>query len=361
MKKLNPKKLKKSFPSIKLRRTKSVEERVSDAISTVPKITNETVTEHREDVLSSARKYIYPLQHSKHHIVRISVSIFITVIIAFIAICGLDLYKLQGTSGFIYAITKIFPVPVAKADGRWVSYESYLFELRRNMHYYQTLQQANFSTISGKTQLNNLKKQALNAAVEQTVVDGLAQDNNVSVTNSDINYQMNLVKSENRIGGSDQVFKQVLSQYWGWDESDFKRELKQQLLIQAVVSKLDTATHTRANNALNLLKHGTDFGTLASQVSDDASTKTSGGQYPNPITINDQQVPPIITQQLFMLDPNQISGIVNAGYTLEILKVIDKSGDQLHAAHIQFNFASISKFTNPVLKQHTYHVYITNR
>src|SRR5581483_5309935 len=121
MKKTKRKKLNLSVrkPQI-FKRNKTVEERVSDAISTVPKITNETVTEHREEVLSGARKYIYPLQHSKHRIVRISVFIFIVVILGFFTLCGLDLYKVQGTSGFIYDVTKIFPVPVAKVGGSWV-------------------------------------------------------------------------------------------------------------------------------------------------------------------------------------------------------------------------------------------------
>ena len=39
---------------------KTAEEKVTDALSNVPRITNETVAEHREEVLSSARKYIYP-------------------------------------------------------------------------------------------------------------------------------------------------------------------------------------------------------------------------------------------------------------------------------------------------------------
>src|ERR1700757_4024404 len=57
------------------KRAVPTEEKVSEALSSVPRITNETVAEHREEVLSTARKYIYPLQHSKHHVGRISVSI----------------------------------------------------------------------------------------------------------------------------------------------------------------------------------------------------------------------------------------------------------------------------------------------
>src|SRR5487761_1741013 len=163
MKKPKIKKTKLSKPRSRLfKRATTVEERVSEAISNVPRITNDTVADHREDVLSSARKYIYPLQHSKHRVVRISVSLLVLVVISFFAICALDLYKFQGTSGFIYDVSSIIPFPVAKTGNTWISYESYLFELRRNMHYYTSQQQANFASKDGKTQLARLKEQALN-------------------------------------------------------------------------------------------------------------------------------------------------------------------------------------------------------
>src|SRR5665213_402630 len=74
---------------LSIRRTKTTEEKVDDALSNVPRITNETVGDHREEVLSSARKYIYPLQHSKHRVVRTSLGLFSLVIVVFFAFCGL--------------------------------------------------------------------------------------------------------------------------------------------------------------------------------------------------------------------------------------------------------------------------------
>ena len=47
------------------KRRQSPERSLEQAIRGIPRITNETVAEHREEVLSSARKYIYPLQHSR--------------------------------------------------------------------------------------------------------------------------------------------------------------------------------------------------------------------------------------------------------------------------------------------------------
>lgn len=340
------------------RRTKSAEERVSEALSTVPRITNDTVAGHREEVLSSARKYIYPLQHSKHRVVRISISLLVLVIVAFFVGVGLGLYKFQSTSTFIYDVTRVIPFPVAKAGNHWISYESYLFELRRNMHYYQTQQQADFATKDGKAQLSRLKHQAMAQVVQDAYVKQLAARNDVSVSNKAVDDELALVRSQNRLGSNDHVFKEVLQEFWGWNESDFKRELKQQLLQQAVVAKLDKPTVAKADQAMAQLRTGTDFAALAGQVSEDPGTKATGGQYPEAITIGARELPPLLTAELFRMKAGQISDVINTGYTLDIVKVIDMSGSSLHAAHIQFNLADISTFVQPLQQKEPAHQYI---
>jgi hypothetical protein len=340
------------------KRTKSVEERVSDAISVVPRITNETVADHREDVLSSARKYIYPLQHSKHSIVRISISIFVLVVLGFLLFCGLDLYKFQDTSGFIYDVTKIIPFPAAKVDGHYVSYESYLFELRPKVHYYRTQQQADFSKKDGQAQLQLLKRESMNMAIEDSLVNVLAKQNNVSISNQAVNEQVALVRQQNRLGSSNSVFGEVLSDYYGWSEADFKTELKEEMLQQAVVTKLDTTVSAKANAVLKQIQSGANFATEAATYSDDASTKGNGGQYPSAITIDDYNIPPAITADLFKLKAGQVSGVINTGYSLDIVKVIDTNGVSLHAAHIQFNLNSIDTYTKPLQDKTKMHEYI---
>ena len=341
-----------------LRRKQAVEQRASEAFADVPRITNETVAEHREEVLGSARKYIYPLQHSRRRIVTISASLLITAVVIFLAYCGLALYKFQSTSGFLYGVTQVIPFPIAKAGPSWVSYESYLFELRHYTHYYQTQQQVDFKSTSGKQQLASFKKQALAQVVDDAYVKQLAKTNHVSVSDQQVNDEVSLVQRQNRLGSSQAEFRAVLSEFWGWDEGDFKRELKQQLLQQAVVSKLDTATHARADSALQQLKTGADFGTLAASVSDDAGTKGNGGQYPGLIDQSNRDVAPQVTAALAKLQPGQVSDIINTGYTLEIVKLLDVQGTKFHAAHIQFNFQPINTYTDPLQAKHKTHDYI---
>jgi parvulin-like peptidyl-prolyl isomerase len=341
-----------------IRRAKNAEDRVAEALSNVPRITNETVAEHREDVLRSARKYIYPLQHSRHRVVRISLALLTTVVILFFVYCGLALYKFQTTSGFIYGVTRVVPFPVAKVGERWISYESYLFDLRRNMHYYQTQQQANFATRDGKVQLARLKQQALAQVTQDVFVKQLALQNHVTVSQQAVDTEVGLVRSQNRLGSNDRVFKDVLTQFWGWSEADFKRELRQQLLQQAVVTQLDTATSARANAVLSQLHGGADFATVAATASDDANTKTNGGQYLMAVTQTERDIAPQVTAELFALKPATTSSIINTGYTLEILRVIDRSGTSLHASHIQFNLLPITTYVKPLAATQPRHTYI---
>jgi parvulin-like peptidyl-prolyl isomerase len=356
-----PKRLKKlAAPKVLktvLRRGKSAEEKVSEALANVPRITNETVTEHREEVLSSARKYIYPLQHSKHRIVRISIAIFVTVLVGFFAYCGVALYKLQSTSSFLYGVSKVIPFPVAKTGPRWVAYESYLFELRRNLHYYQTQQGTNFADKKSKAQLQGLKQQALSQVIEDAYVKELAAQNHVSVSNLEVDNEVALVRSQNRLGSSDRVFKDVLNEFWGWSVDDFKRELKQQLLAQKVVGKLDASTNARAKAALVALQGGADFASLASQVSD-APTRAAGGAYPGPIGQSDRNVAPQITAELFKLKTGELSPIISTGYTLDIVKVSAVNGTKVTASDIEFLFKDIKTYTGPLAKQQPPHKYI---
>jgi hypothetical protein len=323
----------------------------------VPRITNETVATHREDVLKSARKYIYPLQHSKNRIIIITSSIIIIAIVAFFSYCTLALYKFNSYSAFLYRVTQVIPFPIARVGGHFVSYNNYLFELDHYVHYYQTQQKLNFNTPSGKQQLDNYKAAALQKVLNDAYISQLAATNKVSVSNQQINDQITIDRQQNKLGDNQAELASVLKSYYGWSINDFKRELKTQLLAQDVVSTLDTATHQKAQSTLDQLNKGADFGTLASQVSSDVATKSNGGQYGFPITQN-SDISPLAISTLFSLKPGQYSGIINTGDSLEIDKNISTQNGQIQAAHIVFNFQDISTYLNPLKEKDKAKIYI---
>jgi parvulin-like peptidyl-prolyl isomerase len=340
------------------RRKKDQPAKLEEAIQTIPRITNETVAEHREEVLSSARKYIYPLQHSAHRVVIVSLSLFAAVVILFFSYCLLAMYKLQSSSGFVYAVTQVIPFPVARAGSHFVSYESYLFELRHYIHYYQTQQKVDFSSTAGKQQLADFRKRALQSVVNDAYIKELAKQHNVSVSDQELNNEIALVRDQNRLGSNDQVFADVLKEFWGWSVDDFKRELKQQMLTQKVVATLDTVTQQRAQNVLNQLQQGGNFGDLAKKYSDDPSTRDSGGDYGFAIDKNNRDISPQVVDELFKLQPGQTSGIISAGNGLEIVKVQSVSSGKVRASHIMFAFKDVNTYIQPLRDKQKTHAYI---
>lgn len=310
-----------------------------------PRITNETVAAHREEVLSSARKYVYPLQHSKHKIVLVSTSIFIAAFVGFFAYTTVALYRLKSYSTFLYRVTQVLPFPVAKAGPSYVAYENYLFELKHYIHYYQDQQKLDFNSESGKQQLQQFKKRALEKVVNDAYIKQLAKNNKISVSDKEINEEIAIVKQQNRLGGSDKVFEDVLKEYWGWSMDDFKRSLGQQLLAEKLLPTLDPATVQKANLVMNELKSGADFATTAKKYSEDP-TKDAGGDFGILVDKTNRDIPAQTVSALFKLSPGKYSDVINTGYTLEIVKLIELQGDKAKGAHIVFNFKDIDTFLN---------------
>lgn len=341
---------------LKKRPGRKVEPELKDK---APRITNETVAEHREEVLGSARKYIYPLQHSKHRVVLISTTLFILVFVMFFTYATLALYKFQSSSTFIYRVTQVVPFPIARAGDRFVAYENYLFELRHYKHYYENQLETDFSDPRNAPQLADFRRRALDKVINDAYVKELAERHNITVSSQEVDNQITVVRNQNRLGGSEDVFRDVLSDYWGWSIDDFRRSLQQELLAQKVASTLDTDTKDRADQALGELQAGADFEAIAKKYSDDEKTKDSGGEFGYAVDQTDRNLSAKTTEALFALKPGEISGIVDTGYALEILKNIEREDNKIRGARVLFNFEDISTYINDLKEEKGARIYLS--
>lgn len=324
----------------------------------VPRITNETVAAHREEVLSSARKYIYPLQHSKHRIVLISTALFIVTIVVFFTYSTLALYKFQSSSTFLYRVSQVIPFPAARAGGKFVAYENYLFELRHYTHYYENQLDTDFNDPRYAPQLADFKRRALDKVINDAYVKQLAKEHDITVSSQEVEDQITIVRNQNRLGEDEKVFEDVLKDYWGWSVTDFKRSLRQELLAQKVAAKLDTETTKAAEAALAEIHGGADFAATAKKYTRDDKSRETGGEYGYPIDRTDRNLSAQTTDALFKLQPGQVSPIVNTGYGLEILKNLETQGDKIRAAHILFTFKDISTYLNDLKEKQKVRTFI---
>lgn len=323
------------------------------------RITNQTVAEHREEVLSNARKFIYPLRQSKHTLVRISIVLFITAVTVFFTYCILALYKFKSNSTFLYKVTQVIPFPVARTGRDFVSYESYYFEINHYTHYYRTQQELDFNSDAGKQQLAEFKKRALEKVINDAYIKDIASEKGISVSNKEVDDRIAIVRSQNRLGTSDKEFEGVLKDFWNWSEKDFRRSLKTQILSEKVTSALDTQTHDRANAAMAQLKNGKDFSALAKEVSDDPVTKQAGGEYGFPVDKTNRDIEPRVAEKLFTLKQGETSDIIDVGYGLEVIKNVQTQDDgKVRAAHIIFNFKDINDRLNDIKDKRPAHTYV---
>lgn len=327
----------------------TLQQQTAEALESLPRITNETVAEHREEVLKGARKYKYPLSHSKNKIITISIVLLVVMTVSFIILSIVNLYKFQSATSAMYRVTQIVPFPVAKVGKDYVAYENYLFELRRYMYYYRTQQQVDFSSESGKRQLELYKPRAMESIVQDLYVKQLAAKNGVSVSDGEVDDAIKMLRTQNRLD-SDKELASVIRRFYNWSINDLRRELKQELLAQKVAAKLDTAAAAKASEVLQQAKNGTDFGTLAKQYSDDSTTKDNGGQYADTaITTSTQEVPAVVVRELAKMKPGEVSSVITSPTSFEIVKLLEVSADQKYkVAHIQINFQSIDTFTKPI-------------
>jgi len=337
-------------------------EKKEKSLSVMPKITNENVAEHREDILSGARKYIYPLQHSKHRIVVLTTTLVVATIMVFFASIVFLLYRQQTSSTFIHQVTKVLPFPIARTGNRFIAYENYLFELRHYIHYYETQQQLSFDTESGRDQLAAYKKRALDDVVNLAYTKQIAQEKGINVMSEEIDDQIRIAREQKRLGSSEQIFEDVLREYWNWSIQDFRRSLYNELLIQKVTRSLDEQADKRALEALAKLETGADFAAIALEYSDEEGTKNTGGEF-GEVGINDRNVSQQTVDTLLQLEPGQYSAIkvipYESGYALEIVKNLEDKGSTVRGAHIVFKLKDIAETLNNRKESQPYRLYIS--
>lgn len=305
------------------------------------RITNETVAEHRERILAGGRKFKYPLQTPKHRIVLVTVLLVLLTVGAFFGIFTWSLYIAQNTSQFTHRLTQVLPYPVAAVDGKQVRYSDYLLELRSGLHYLSTKENVNFGSDDGKRQLEYQKRLALNKAIENAYIAKLASRQKLSVSGKEVDSFVNSEINNNQLGVSEQVFRQVIRDYYDWSFDEYKTSVSHQLLRKKVLAKLDTDGRKRAEAAWAEVAGGKDFTEVVKAVSDDPLAKTSGGDVGTVSKNTDD--PNGLIAATRNLQPGQLSSIIEGVDGFYIVRLIEAKDNTVHFAKLFIAYTVFDK------------------
>lgn len=207
---------------------------------TSSRITTETIAEHRERILAGGRRFKYPVQYARHKLVFNAILISLVTLIALVAVGYWQLYSVQNTSGFMYRVTRVLPLPVATIDGQPVLYSDYLMKYRSSVHYLVAKERVNVNTEDGKRQSDFVKSQAMEDALADAYSVKLAKQNNVTVTDAELQAFLKEQRSSTDGEVSEATYNAVILDYYGWSPEEYQHAMQTKLLRQKVSFAIDS-------------------------------------------------------------------------------------------------------------------------
>lgn len=199
------------------------------------RITNETVAEHREQVLAGGRKLKYPVQYTRNALVRNAVIISVAALALLVLLVWLQLYVFKSTNDLAYRVTRTVPLPVATIDGSFVRYSDYLMYHRSTV---TVLENQGGTNGVASDQLAFKQQQAMDLALEGAYVRKLAKEHNVSITDEQVDALIEEKRKESTLPESS--YAATIHDNFRWTMDELRQAMRITLLRHEVVFAVDT-------------------------------------------------------------------------------------------------------------------------
>ncbi len=245
------------------------------------RITNDTIDEHREEILAKGRKFKYPFQYAKYKLVVNAIIIGVVAVISLLALGWLELYRFQNMSDIMYRFTKVIPVPVAKIADEDVRYSDFLMIYRSSIAAIEAQQGKLGDTDEDKMLKEQYKRQALDAAVEYTYALKLARELNIEVTKDEI---LEAEKEHRIVDGverSEESFANIIETNFGLSVQEYERLLRLSLTKKAVAVKVDEGAKKTVSEIQAKVEAEMSFADIVTELGDKVIFEETGGYVDN--------------------------------------------------------------------------------
>lgn len=208
------------------------------------------------------------------------------IIVLFVLAIGLYVFSPLGKWG--YRVFQYLPFPVAVVDGKQIITTRQLIKDTQALKTFYVSQEfaeagmrVDFSTDEGKMRLKVKEKDILDKLVENKIVEKLAKERNIQVTENEAEREINKQISET---GDRQSLQLNLQKLYGWDVDDFRdKVVVNQLYLQKLSAyyyknqKQDQPGYDKIMQAKKELKSdGSNFAQVAEKYSEGDSAKNGG-------------------------------------------------------------------------------------
>lgn len=304
------------------------------------KTEQEKVDERREEVLATGRKFKYPLQWTKHRIVVSTVLIAVVVIAIIITGGWLALYRFNMTDDMLFRITKIIPISVAVVDDETVRFSDYLMLYRSSI----TSIERQSGQVDNDASIEALRAQyrraALTEAEKYTYAVKLAHENDITVSDEDVEAEF---ERHLNLGGterSEESFVKIVEDNFGLSKSEYKRMLELSLLKAKVEEKIDKKAAEIADKVEKMLtENGGNYPAVAEALGDQISYEETGG------FVSAQNIDGGRASEAIKLEPGQQSGKIVSinGDGYYFVKLIAKTDTEVNFVSIKVPFTEFAE------------------
>ncbi len=267
-------------------------------------------------------------------------------VVVFLLVFSVLIYHYKSKSPVVSAVSKVVPFPAEEVDGRFVSYNEFLFTLsflQHNCAYYKLKNPV-------CTDAKQSRQWSLDQLKEKAVIKRLIDKYDVKVTQKELDATAKQIVDQ---AGSKAKLTTTLASVYGWSYNDFIDQLKFQLATQDLKTKIgndesiNAAAKAKAEDILKQAKAGADFAGLAKKYSQDTATASNGGDLD---FFGKGKMDPAFEAAAFAVQPGQIvDHVVKSQYGYHVIKVTDKKDDQIRASHILIKTVDVDSYVKQLV------------
>lgn len=246
--------MKKAIEAIKKKRQESKGEAKPNL-----RITNDTVAEHREQVIADGRKFKYPVQYARHKLVINTVILSIIALSGFAVFTWWQLYQEKASNTFFYRVTQIVPLPVASIDGESVSYSNFLLFYRPSVHFLREVSKVDLTTEDGKRQVSYHQRQSLDKAIEAAYITKLAKENDIVASEAEVDEYIKKIRTAADDTISQQASDTSNRQIVGITADELRHFMRHSILHSKVAFAIDNDARNVSKEIMEKLKSDPDM------------------------------------------------------------------------------------------------------
>lgn len=322
------------------------------------RITNETIDLHRENIISSGRKFKYPIQYAKHKLVYNALIILISVAIIFSSIVWWQLYQAQTSNDFFYRIARIFPLPVAMIDGELVPYKDYLMKFNSSIHYFENIEKINLQNNETSSPLDYYKKISMKEALMNAYARKIIKQKKLSIDINDIDTLLKQQRISSTGQVSQQTYNAVILEYYNWTEEEYRYALENTIIRQTAAYSLDEEALAIANKVSETINSGnSDLSLIAKNFNQSSDRKI---EFVDSGSVSKNNSDRGILTEASLLEKNKISKIYKpvAGDGYYLIKLIDINDTKIQYQYIKISIKSLEDKVSELQKANKVKYYI---